>query len=857
MNLSSINLRFFANIAPLVGGLNKAERALDQTGKKFESVGRSLTKSISLPMAAIGTLSVAVFSDFEQQMAEVKAVSGATADEFQKLKADAERLGASTIFTAKEVGALQTEFAKLGFTAGEITQVTEATLYLAQATGEDLARSAEVAGSTLRAFGLDASQTTHVTDVMAESFNKSALDLSTFADSMKYVAPVAAAAGISLEETSAMLSVLANSGIKGSMAGTALRKIIGDLGTGAQPVTEKIKELAASGITFSDANEEVGRTAQSALLVLAKGSAQIDPLTASFEKADGAARNMASIMGDTLQGSMKGLSSASEGAMIQIGELVSAAFRPLVEFATKVLTAFNEMNPTIKKIVVGFALATATIGPAILAFGGLVRTFALLKAAMMAANPALFAAGAAIGLIGSAMMVNSSAMEGATGQLIRHNAEANSLIAVIKDENTSQEVRNALIDKFNAKFGSYIGNIDKEKTSIQDLAKFQATFNDELARKIKIAGAEKVLTREMEKAAQIQADLIDLETRRVEAQTKLQKIQAQNDPARTADLELNLMRTIEDVTESIARKTNQSKALTKEVGNLQSKMEKMNPSMESAATTTAAAGDAAASTSGKVKKLKESYTDLNAETARLASLQGQYLREMAAQTDQQLKQDIQFLPAMEPIDMEDLVDPVVFQQLPAGFAKLKDAAMDLSASISGAINQAAVNFAVGIGEMIGAAAAGGDGIASFGTFALQSLAGLLQQVGEMAIQTGIALLGIQVALKTLNPAIAIAGGIALVALASGIRTSLAKKAGAIQGGGTIPALAEGGIATGPTLALIGEGRGPEAVIPLDKLEGMMGGFGGQNVVVTGRLQGADLLISNERASRERSRYRGF
>ena len=79
-----------------------------------------------------------------------------------------------------------------------------------------------------------------------------------------------------------------------------------------------------------------------------------------------------------------------------------------------------------------------------------------------------------------------------------------------------------------------------------------------------------------------------------------------------------------------------------------------------------------------------------------------------------------------------------------------------------------------------------------------------------------------------------------------------------MGGGGIPALAEGGIATGPTLALIGEGRGPEAVIPLDKLEGMMaGGMGSGNVVVTGRIQGSDILIANERASRERSRYRGF
>jgi hypothetical protein len=188
--------------------------------------------------------------------------------------------------------------------------------------------------------------------------------------------------------------------------------------------------------------------------------------------------------------------------------------------------------------------------------------------------------------------------------------------------------------------------------------------------------------------------------------------------------------------------------------------------------------------------------------------------------------------------------------------KLIEATRQMEKDISSAITAAATSFVIGIGEMIGASMAGGRGIQNFGMFALQSLAGLLQSVGEMAIQTGIALLGIQIALSTLNPFVAIAAGVALVALASGIKTSLAKKA---DGMGGIPALAEGGIATGPTLALIGEGKGPEAVIPLDKLEGMMGGgFGnGQNVVVTGRIQGSDILISSERAERQRSRYRGF
>jgi TP901 family phage tail tape measure protein len=181
MNLSSINLSFFANIAPLVTGLNKAERALDRAGKQMQATGKKLTFQLTAPITALGAVAVNTFQAFEQQMAELKAVSGASANEMERLSDNAKKLGATTIFTAKEVGALQTEFARLGFSAAEIEKVTEATLYLAQASGEDLARSAEIAGATIRAFGLDAADTTHVADVMAESFNKSALDLATFA----------------------------------------------------------------------------------------------------------------------------------------------------------------------------------------------------------------------------------------------------------------------------------------------------------------------------------------------------------------------------------------------------------------------------------------------------------------------------------------------------------------------------------------------------------------------------------------------------------------------------------------------------------------------------------------------------
>lgn len=768
MNLSSINLRFFANIAPLITGLNKAERALDRAGRQMQATGKKLTMQLTAPIAGMGAIAVNTFQAFEQQMAEVKAVSGATGDEFEALKKNAEKLGASTIFTAKEVGALQAEFARLGFSADEITKVTEATLYLAQASGEDLARSAEIAGATIRAFGLDASQTTHVADVMAESFNKSALDLSTFADAMKYVGPVAAAAGISLEETSAMLAVLSNSGIKGSMAGTALRKIIGDLGTGAEPVTEKIKQLAASGITFSDANEEVGRTAQSALLVLAKGSAQIDPLTASFEKADGAAKAMAETMGATTQGAFKGLQSAFEGLMISVGEIISVALVPLVKALTSVLSTLNEMPGPIKVISVVIAGLVAAIGPLLFTFGLMQRNFVLMLPYITKIGAALrFLAiqglRMLIGPIGIA--VAALAALGAIAIYVGYNFEAFKAMAL-----------NAVRGFVNLGI-SYLNN-------------WISVFNG-VADALGMDG--------------IKIELFDkLE---MEAVPKLKSI---------SQVAKEVKR---DVGAMFAGST--ASAVTKGASEI------IGVEGDTTGTGDAASGSGVAGVVSSFKSLAK-VAPKSMHTAVSAMKAGA----------------VQMASPIQAMTMEQF--------------KLIEATKQLSKDISSAITGAATSFAIGIGEMIGAAAVGGAGIADFGTFALQSLAGLLQQVGEMAIQTGIALLGIQVALKTLNPAIAIAGGIALVALASGIRTSLAKKAGAIQGGGTIPALAEGGIATGPTLALIGEGRGPEAVIPLDKLEGMMsGGFGNNNVVVTGRIQGSDILISSERAERQRSRYRGF
>jgi myosin heavy subunit len=302
------NFRNVGNYQNAIGGL---KNVLGQLGLAF----------------GIGTIVKSTFNvikEFDQGVANLASVLGTTREGVVKLEEDAKRLGATTAFTASQVSQLQVEFAKLGFTETEILAATEATLNLAAATGSDLARAAEVAGATVRGMGLTAEDTMHVTDVMAKSFSTSALDMEKFAESMKVVAPIANSAGVSLEETTAMLGALANAGISGSNAGTALRRILSEVATTGKPVGEALKDLAAKGLDLAGAEDEVGKNAMSALLILSKQTEQIDTLTDKYVNADGAAKEMADTQLNTLGGAIALLQSAWEGFVLQMNDASGA-----------------------------------------------------------------------------------------------------------------------------------------------------------------------------------------------------------------------------------------------------------------------------------------------------------------------------------------------------------------------------------------------------------------------------------------------------------------------------------------------------------------------------------------------------
>lgn len=339
----------------------QAHGSLDKMGQSAANMGRQLAGALGVTAGIAGVVMVlksagAAMIDFEYQMAKVKAVTGATDVEFKQLETDAKRLGAATKFTATEVGQLQEEYAKLGYTTPEIIKATEATLLLATATGSTLAQAAEVAGSVIKQFGLDASETQRVADVMAASFNKSALGMEDFAEAMKYVGPLARAANVDVETTSALLGKLADAGLKGSIAGTSLANLLTKLADANSDVSKAIgfnvnssedlfkalKALEGANIDLTAATELTDERSKKAFLTLLRGVDSAKQLSIELRDVEGATKAMADTMSDTAEGGLQRLISAWDGFVQALN--VTGAMRATFDFFAAGITGLTYLT---------------------------------------------------------------------------------------------------------------------------------------------------------------------------------------------------------------------------------------------------------------------------------------------------------------------------------------------------------------------------------------------------------------------------------------------------------------------------------------------------------------------------------
>ena len=323
-------------------------------GKSFRKMGTSIVAGFAglfaiQQMTRLIKDAFVTIKDFEQQMAKVEAITGATDEEIKALSNSAKTLGSSTRKTATEVGKLQEELAKLGFTTDEILDATGAIINLSEATGSDLAQSSSVAAGVLNAFGLEAKDTKQLVDVMAKSFSSSALDINKFEIGMANVGPVTAEAGVSVEETTAMLGILVDRNVQASKAGTGLRNVFLTLSKEGKTLEGAMAEINSATDRSAKAVEIFGKENAVVATILADTRDEVNELNTSLNNTDDDAAKMAETMGDTLSGDLDKLTSAYEGFVLSLdsGEgAISKTIRGFLDFATESLRLASILGKT-------------------------------------------------------------------------------------------------------------------------------------------------------------------------------------------------------------------------------------------------------------------------------------------------------------------------------------------------------------------------------------------------------------------------------------------------------------------------------------------------------------------------------
>ncbi|MDA2236387.1 phage tail tape measure protein [Bacillus cereus] len=380
----------------LRGGLNRAEQHGQRTtgilNRGFSSVGRmagSMGAAVGTSAIAIGGMAgmalgagaalvgiVSAGANFEQIMSKVAAVSGASGSEMKQLEAQAKELGATTQFSATQAGEGMMYLAQAGFKTGDIMKAMPGMLDLAAAGALDLGTAADIASNIMSGFGLSADKATHTADVLALAASNSNTNVTQMGEAMKYAAGTAHTVGFSMEETSAAIMAMANSGLQGSVAGQAfatslgrlakptkeMRKVMDELNLSFFDQQGKIKPLPTIIKELEDKTGSMTNQQKSATLttlfgaeayknwaaLMQEGSEKLEKNTKALEKADGAAAKMAKTMNDNLKGKWIEFTSALEGLAITIFTLIAPALAAIVLGLTQVV---RWVDGTIKRFV--------------------------------------------------------------------------------------------------------------------------------------------------------------------------------------------------------------------------------------------------------------------------------------------------------------------------------------------------------------------------------------------------------------------------------------------------------------------------------------------------------------------------
>ena len=533
----------------------------------------------------------------------------------------------------------------------------------------------------------------------------------------------------------------------------------------------------------------------------------------------------------------------------------------LLDYVVDLAQSFVDLSPATKKMILIVGGLAAALGPLLMIIPGIAAALPLLGSAFVAMTGPLgivvvsvTALITAFAAIVSANKDIPSTLERANAAVRDHSTEVRYLVGQYKDETKSLEDRKRILGRLAEIDATHFGNLEAEKTTYKDLVTNLDNYTSSLRRNY----LEKILA---EEGSEIMAELVRAEGIVSEKRVALQKAK---DEERGEDIIYAYGVYLDASKEYEATVLTRLEAFEKKKQDLLNKYaSKTDPLTPPEGGSGGGGGGGGGGledlpTEGSLDALQRTVTLLTdrLNDAKIGSdefMATQY--DLAAATLLLDAAIASMSPSLNLVseDVTSLLNDLSNFEIAAEETaeSVADSVGGLAQTINDEITRAVASMLSGLAEMVGAAIGSQKPIENVGAFIGGALAQMAINLGEYAIFHGLTIIAIKESLESLNGYLVVAAGIALVALGSTVKASLAKSASDAG----IPALAEGGLAYGPTLAMVGDNKGanidPEVVAPLSKLKGMLGG---NTVQVYGRISGDDIVISNSRASRDRNRF---
>lgn len=410
-------------------GAIKLGKDIEKAGKSITNVGSKLTTTLTLPIVGLAGASVKTAAEFEASMSNVKAITGATGEDFEKLTTLAQDLGKTTAWSASEVAEAMQYTGMAGWSAQQNIDGLAGVLNLASATGTDLARTSDILTDAISAFGDTAADSARYADVMTAASTNANVNVELLGESYKYVGSLAGTMGYEIDQVTTALAAMGNQGIKGSQAGTSLKNAISNLAAPTDAMQKAMDQLGISIVnsdgtmkSFEDVIDNLqgsfagltedqqaayaktlfGKNAMAGMLAVINTSAEdYDKLADAISNSGGAAEDAANTQLDNLQGQLTLLKSAVEGIAISFGNKMLPYLKKAAEFAQGLADKINGLSDEQMDLILKIAAVVAAIGPALMIFGKMVSIVGKGIQIFNMVRRAITLAGGAIGLITS------------------------------------------------------------------------------------------------------------------------------------------------------------------------------------------------------------------------------------------------------------------------------------------------------------------------------------------------------------------------------------------------------------------------------------------------------------------------